>query len=139
MGTRLSKAYLLTKILTASHQEVVVYLYEGVIGCLHRATLALKTDHRDVAAAAVESAISILIELSGGLNYSANSHLAFKLDTIYTYLIHSLTQALSRGDIEAIEASEGVLAILYDAWQQAAALEQKSLPPHPARQLQISA
>lgn len=139
MGTRLSKAYLLTKILTASNQEVVVYLYEGIINYLHRATLALRTGQREAAASAISGAISILIELSGGLNYSAHSRLALKLDSLYTYLIHSLTQASRSGDIGILETCEGMLSMLHGAWQQAAAQDQAALPPRPARQLQISA
>jgi len=42
MPNRLSKAYLLTKVLTATKHEVVVYLYEGAIGYVHRATETLK-------------------------------------------------------------------------------------------------
>ena len=138
MGTRLSKAYLLTKVLTATHQEVVVYLYEGAIGYLHRAIGALRVNQRGAAGTAIERTISILIELSGSLDYTANSRLALKLDAIYTYLIQSLAQAGGRGDIEALESCEGVLGILYDAWQQAASMDPRQ-EPRSAHQLQISA
>ena len=80
MGTRLSKAYLLTKVLTASNQEVIVYLYEGAISYLHRSVVALRENQRAIAGAALERCISIVVELSGSLNYSVNSHLALKLD-----------------------------------------------------------
>ena len=53
MATQLSKAYLLTKVLTATKQEVVVYLYEGAISYLHRAGQALKSG--DTAAAGASS------------------------------------------------------------------------------------
>lgn len=138
MGTRLSKAYMLTKVLTASNQEVVVYLYEGAISYLHRAGAALREGQRAAAGTAIERAISILVELSGSLDYTFNSRLALKLDAIYTYLIQTLAQAGGRGDLEALEACEGILGILYDAWQQAAALD-TGATPRPARQLQISA
>lgn len=138
MGTRLAKAYLLTKVLTANDQEVIVYLYEGAISYLHRAVVFMSDNHRAAAGAALERCISILVELSGSLNYSANSHLALKLDAIYTYLIQTLTLAGGRGDVGALETCEGIMGILYDAWQQAAAMDIQ-LDAKPAHQLQISA
>jgi flagellar protein FliS len=139
MGTRLSKAYMLTKVLTASNQEVVVYLYQGAISFLHRAITAMREGERAAAGKALERTINILVELSGSLNYSASPHLATRLDSLYTYLIHSLSLAGGKGDVEALESCEGILSILYDAWQQAAASDQASAPAKPARQLQISA
>lgn len=128
MGTRLSKAYLLTKVLTASNQEVIVYLYEGAISYLHRAINALRENQRAAADTAIKRCISILVELSGNLNYSVNSHLALKLDAIYTYLIQTLSLAGDRGDTHDLASCEGILATLYDAWQQATTLDKKAAP-----------
>lgn len=140
MGTRLSNAYLLTKVLTASKNEVVIYLYEGVIGYLHRASAAMREGQRGAAGTAIERAISIIVELSGNLNYTTGGHLALRLDAIYSYLIEALSLANSRGDLEALSACEGIVAILYDAWRQAAeACAAQPAPPMPERQLQVSA
>lgn len=143
MATRLSRAYLLTKVLTATSQEVVVYLYEGAIGYLHRASQALAAGDRAAAGAAVERAIGIIIELSGTLNYQQGGALALRLNNIYNYLIETLTVAGGRGSAEALESCEGILTILHDAWQQAAAAQPvkraaaAAAAPRPA--LQISA
>ena len=120
MGTKLSRAYLLTKVLTASNCEVVLYLYEGAIGYLHRATEAIRQGQPGEAGQKIERAISIVVEMSGNLNYAGNGQLALRLEGIYNYLIESLSLANSRKDIQAIEACEGILVILHDAWQQAA-------------------
>ena len=138
MGTRLSKAYLLTKVLTANNQEVIVYLYEGVIGYLHRAKTAMHDGRRAEAGSAIERATGILVELSGSLNYATGGHLALKLDAIYSYLIESLALASSRADVGALEACESIMGLLYDAWQQVASTQQTPAPPR-ERQLQISA
>ena len=119
MGTKLSKAYLLTKVLTANNCEVVLYLYEGAIGYLHRATEAIRKGQPGEAGQKIERAINIIIEMSGNLNYSGSGQLALRLEGIYNYLIESLSLANSRKDIQAIEACEGILVILHDAWQQA--------------------
>ena len=140
MGTRLSKAYLLTKVLTANKQEIIVYLYEGVISYLHRAQTALREGRPDAAGASINRAISIIVELSGTLNYTTGGHLALRLDSIYNYLIESLSLAIAHGDLEAVQACEGIVAILYDAWQQAVSLErQAAAAPTPEPRLRVSA
>lgn len=139
MGTRLSKAYMLTKVLTASKQEVVVYLYEGAISYLHRAQMALQNGQRGAFCQAIERVVSILIELSGSLNYTSGGHLALKLDAVYSYLIETLSLASSRADGEALNSCEGILTILYGAWQQAAASLQHQATPPADRQFQVSA
>ncbi len=138
MGTRLSKAYMLTKVLTASNLEVVVYLYEGAIGYLHRAGEALRDGRRADAFAAIDRATTIVIELSGNLDYKSGGALALRLDSIYNHLIQSLTHAAAAADPEAVEACESVLVILHDAWQQAA-VSSDPATVRPDRQLRISA
>ena len=138
MASRLSKAYLLTKVLTANRQEVVVYLYEGAIGYLHRAQDALDRGRRDQAGAAIDRAIGILVELSGSLNFATGGHLALRLNSIYNYLIESLALANGRADGEALASCEGILVILHDAWQQALTLNGQ-IPVQAESQIRISA
>lgn len=138
MGTALSKAYLLTKVLTASKIEVIVYLYEGAIGYLHRAAEALREGHRAQSIQFVDRALHIIIELSGSLNYTTGGQMALRLDTIYNHLIESLTLANARADLEAIESCEGILVILHGAWQQAAASDEH-VQTEETHQLRVSA
>lgn len=139
MGQRLSKAYLLTKVLTASNEEVVIYLYEGAIGFLHRAATALRAERRGEAAEAIDRASHIIVELSGNLDYSQGGHLALRLDGIYNYLLETLAVAGRRGDLESLEACEGILVILHDAWQQAATMKDARPKARADRQLRITA
>lgn len=139
MGTRLSKAYMMTKVMTASNNEVIVYLYEGAIGYLHRARLALREERRADASTAIGRALGILIELSGGLNYTTGGHLAVQLEGLYNYLIKTLTLVNSHADLDALESCESLLTILYDAWRQAAASAEAQTAVKPESQLRISA
>lgn len=120
MANRLSKAYLLTKVLTANNHEVVIYLFEGAVSHLHRATQALRKGRRGDCGKAIDRVIGILIELSSNLNFNTGGQLALRLEAIYNYLIESLTLANSKGDDEALAACESILDILRDAWKQAA-------------------
>lgn len=120
---QLKNAYMLTKVLTANKHEVVVYLYEGAIGFIHRACEAVEAGNREACGQAVDRAMNIVIELSGNLNYNASSSLALRLDGIYNYLIESLSLANARQDVDALRSCEGILVILHDAWTQAVSLE----------------
>jgi flagellar protein FliS len=122
MSTLYSRAYLLTKVLTAGRREVILYLYEGALGSLARAIEARRADDRATAGREIDRVIAILIELSGSLDYDKNGELALRLDGIYNYMIEALT-ASNNGDEEPLQACEGVLTILCDAWRQALASE----------------
>lgn len=140
MARQLNKAYMLTKVLTASKQEVVAYLYEGAVSYLHRAGEALKAGDVATAGQLVERTISIVIELSGNLNFSYGGSLALRLNGIYNYLIKTLSLAVKKHDESSLEACEGILVILHDAWQQACAAQaNQPLPEVATRMLQISA
>lgn len=140
MAAQLSKAYLLTKVMTASTHEVVVYLYEGVIGHVHRAREAMEAGNRAKSGMAIDRAIAILIQLSGSLNYQANSKMALRLDSIYHHLIHNLTLANAHCDQDSLDSCESILTILHDAWKQAAAMEaEKGHTDEQSAKLRVSA
>lgn len=113
------RAYLLTKVLTASKREVVLYLYEGAIEYLMRAVEARKEDEVAEAGEAIDRVIAILIELSCSLDYNQNGSLAIRLDGIYNYMIEALTLSNKDNELEPLETCHSMLKILCDAWQQA--------------------
>ena len=140
MATKLSKAYLLTKVLTASSHEVILYLYEGAISYLHRASSALDEGREAEGRLAIERAIGIVVELSGSLNYTTGGALALRLDAVYNHLIETLSLAAGKCDRAATDSCSGILVILHDAWKQAAELaETRKLPKDAGHQLRISA
>lgn len=142
MYNNLSKAYMLTKILTATRNEVIVYLYEGALGYLRRAIEAVEAGDKEIARQQIERTVNIVVELSGNLNYNAQNtaQIAVKLDGIYNYLIESLNLATAKLDEESLRTCEGVLTILHDAWVQAGAMQAKAGEGEPEfPQIQVSA
>lgn len=119
MSKTYPNAYLLTKVLTASKREVVLYLYEGAIEYLMRAIEARKKGEVAEAGEAIDRVIAILIELSCSLDYNQNGALAIRLDGIYNYMIEALTLSNKANELEPLETSHSMLKILGDAWQQA--------------------
>lgn len=133
------KAYELTKVLTASNREVLLYLYEGADSLIQRAITERKDGNTAEAGAAIERVISVLIELSCCLDYNQNGSLAVRLDSLYNYMIHALTLAAGTDDLEALETSAGIMHILGDAWRQAIATEKNAKRAAQIPQLQLSA
>jgi flagellar protein FliS len=133
-----SRAYQLTKVLTATNREVVLYLYEGALSLLGRAAADRAKGKLAEAGESVDRVIAILIELSSCLDYNRNGELALRLDSIYNYMIHALTLSNSSGDVETINTCEGILNILGDAWRQAISME-KTAQAEPVPQLRLSA
>lgn len=139
MATRFSRAYLLTKVLTANNREVILYLYEGALSYLSRAMEAREADEVGESSEAIDRTIAILIELSSSLDYNHDGTLALRLDSIYNYMIEVLTQSNSNQDVAPIATCESILTILCDAWRQAIETEKHDSEPAPQSQLQISA
>lgn len=137
--TTLSKSYLLTKVLTASHRELVLYLYEGAHSFIHRAIEARKREDAAAAGEAIDKVVSIVIELSCGLDYNRNGALALRLDSIYNYMIEVLSECNREGSLEPLETCESILTILADAWRQALESEATAEPEAERARLQISA
>ncbi|MCL5270050.1 MAG: flagellar export chaperone FliS [bacterium] len=139
MTARLTNAHLLTKVLTATNREVIVYLYEGAIGYLHRAICALREGRPKAAATSIERVVNIIIELSGNLNYTLGGQIALRLDAIYSHLVESLTLADARGDVEALESCMRILVILCDAWRQALGSDPRHHPGQSDRRARVPA
>lgn len=139
MTTIYSRAYLLTKVLTASNREVILYLYEGAQGFLKRAAESRKAGDEAACGESIDRVISILIELSSCLDYNKNGSLALRLDSIYNYMIEALTHSSKDQEMEPVETCQSILVILSDAWRQAIATE-KSVDAEPYHlQLRASA
>lgn len=137
MTTRYSRAYLLTKVLTADRREVVLYLYEGALNYLGRALDALENNDAQTFAEFTDRTVAILIELSGSLDYNQNGSLAVRLDGLYNFMIELLTNARESGEADSVKTCESIMAILGDAWRQALELD-RSNASEPA-QLRLSA
>lgn len=134
-----SRAYLLTKVLTASRREVILYLYEGAQNYLNRALKARNNKDEEACAESIERATSIMIELSCCLDYNHNGSLALKLDGIYNYMIEVLTLSNKSREIEPIKTCLSVLTILHDAWQQAIKADEGAESAERHGRLQLSA
>lgn len=139
MSTRFSRAHLLTQVLSIRQHEVILHLYDGALSHLDRAIEALQRRDPRKASEALQRASSIIIELSCGLNYHRDGALAFRLDSIYNYLIEVLSMATRSLDLEALETCRSVLVILKEAWGQAVESDRRSNLSAPGASLGLGA
>lgn len=133
------KSYLLTKVLTASTPEVIVYLYESAITNLQKAYFAVIQKKFDVAGSSLDQVVKILIELAQTLDRRVGAPLVFKLDALYNYLLNVLLNSETRRDIDTLQNCESVMTVLLDAWRQVAIQDQQSKLTQPEKQIHISA
>lgn len=134
-----SRAYMLTKVLTANSRELILYLYEGAEGYLDRAIEARKLENDEEAAEMTDRTVSILIELSCSLDYNQNGTLALRLDSIYNFMIEALTKSQGVEGTESLETCRSLISILSDAWRQAVAAEDSQTEPAWEAPIQLSA
>lgn len=76
-------------------------------------------DNGDVAAKCsnISLAISIVAGLKGSLNLDAGGDIARNLDDLYEYMIRALTRANLDNDRAQLEAVDGLLREIQEAWQ----------------------
>lgn len=134
-----SRAYMLTKVLTANSRELILYLYEGAEGYLDRAIEARKIENDQEAAEMTDRTVSIIIELSCSLDYNQNGTLALRLDSIYNYMIEVLTKSQGIEGTESLETCRSLISILSDAWRQAVAAEESQADTAWEAPIQLSA
>lgn len=98
--------------------ELVVMLYDGLLGKLTEAATAHdRGDHR-ARAQAVSRALAILTELQNTLNMKDGGAVAAELDRLYTYIGSRLLDVTTKRDGSALGEAHRLLSTVRDAWYQ---------------------
>lgn len=106
---------------TADSGELIVMLYEGAVGFLARARLALHAGDLPAAHGYIVRAQDIVVELRAGLN-QASSPVGNELAALYDYIYRRLVAANVSKSSESVEEVSALLQQLLAAWRQAAEL-----------------
>jgi flagellar secretion chaperone FliS len=112
--------YMGDAVTTASPQRLLVMLYDRLALDLERAHVALAEGDRQEAAAQLQHAQEIVLELRSSLDVDAWEG-GPRLAALYNWLISELVQANVKLDTNRIAACRQVVEPLRDAWRQAAA------------------
>ena len=113
-------SYRESAILTASPEQLVIMLYDGVHRFLLQATAALRNGRFEEAGERLGRATAIIDELQCTLDMSAGI-VAERLSGIYVFCRNYLAEGLCERDPEKFERVDGLLRELREAFADAAA------------------
>ena len=110
-------SYRQTQVTSRTPLELVVMLYDGVLGHLSVARDAI--ERKDIMARrdAMSRALAILGELQNTLNVEHGGEIAAALDDLYTYATRRLMQAVVDNDVEPVDEVRRLLDGLRDSWR----------------------
>lgn len=110
-------SYRQTQVKSRTPLELVVMLYDGVLGYL--ATARDAVERRDIATRrdALSRALAILAELQSTLDLERGGEIALALDDLYGYSTRRLMQAAIDNDVAPIDEVRRLLEGLRDSWR----------------------
>ncbi|EFH7842448.1 flagellar export chaperone FliS [Escherichia coli] len=106
-------------VMSASQQQLVTMLFDGVLSALVRARLFMQDNNQEGKGVSLSKAISIIDNgLRIGLDEESQDELTQNLIALYSYMIRRLLQANLRNDVSAVEEVETLMRNLADVWKE---------------------
>ncbi|MBS5153471.1 flagellar export chaperone FliS [Escherichia ruysiae] len=106
-------------VMSASQQQLVTMLFDGVLSALVRARLFMQDNNQEGKGVSLSKAISIIDNgLRIGLDEESQDELTQNLIALYSYMIRRLLQANLRNEVSAVEEVETLMRNLADAWKE---------------------
>ena len=113
------KSYQSTQIKSASKEQILLMLYEGAISFTQRAQQRLKSGDISGKGENITKALAIVNELMNTLDHSVGSPISQDIEALYIFIQDKLIEANLNNSLEALEAVEKILGILYKGWKDA--------------------
>ena len=110
------RAYLESKIMTASPEQLQLMLYEGAIRFAMMAKLALEERDYSKSNDAFERLDAILDELNSGLRPELDEDLCGGIASLYNFCLRKSQQANLRHQTEPLDEALSVLQHLRETW-----------------------
>ncbi|KUK13467.1 MAG: flagellar secretion chaperone FliS [bacterium] len=110
--------YRQTQVQTAKPEQLLLMLYDGAIGFLKRAKVAIEERNIEEAHTFLVKTQDIIVELMVSLNMEVGE-LALNLFRLYEYMHHRLVEANINKDTKPIDEVLRMLQDLRDAWDMA--------------------
>ena len=115
-------AYQKSAVLTATQEQLIVMLYDGLHRFLFQAARALKDGNVELFHTKLRRADAIINHLTASLDFERGGTLSERLHSIYLFCARHLNEARVQRDHEAVEKVDELLGQLRDAWAQIAKL-----------------
>ncbi|EEX2836450.1 flagellar export chaperone FliS [Escherichia albertii] len=106
-------------VMSASQQQLVTMLFDGVLSALVRARLFMQDNNPQGKGASLSKAINIIENgLQVSLDEESQDELTQNLIALYSYMVRRLLQANLRNDVSAVEEVESLMRNIADAWKE---------------------
>ena len=117
---RYAQAYRTTSVETASPAKIVLMLFDGAIGFLHRALIGFEQESLTVRNETINNNLvksqRIVNELRASLDLTGGGELALTLHRLYDYMDEQLRQANFKKDRAPILVTQELLGELRTGW-----------------------
>ena len=125
-----AQQYQQTQVMTASHVQLIVLLYDSAVQSLELAREGImKNNYRDKARF-LDRGMAIVGELSSVLDFERGGQVAVSLHWLYDYMIQECLQANLRHEAAHLDGPIRCLTTLREAWRVVAA---QGIPAHAGR------
>ncbi|MFN0651451.1 flagellar export chaperone FliS [Escherichia coli] len=106
-------------VMSASQQQLVTMLFDGVLSALVRARLFMQDNNQQGKGVSLSKAINIIENgLRVSLDEESKDELTQNLIALYSYMVRRLLQANLRNDVSAVEEVEAFMRNIADAWKE---------------------
>ena len=106
-------------VMSASQQQLVTMLFDGVLSALVRARLFMQDNNQQGKGVSLSKAINIIENgLRVSLDEESKDELTQNLIALYSYMVRRLLQANLRNDVSAVEEVEALMRNSADAWKE---------------------
>lgn len=106
-------------VMSASQQQLVTMLFDGVLSALVRASLFMQDNNQQGKGVSLSKAINIIENgLRVSLDEESKDELTQNLIALYSYMVRRLLQANLRNDVSAVEEVEALMRNIADAWKE---------------------
>ncbi|MDZ6814448.1 flagellar export chaperone FliS [Escherichia coli] len=106
-------------VMSASQQQLVTMLFDGVLSALVRARLFMQDNNQQGKGVSLSKAINIIENgLRVSLDEDSKDELTQNLIALYSYMVRRLLQANLRNDVSAVEEVEELMRNIADAWKE---------------------
>ncbi|OED37943.1 flagellar export chaperone FliS [Chromatiales bacterium (ex Bugula neritina AB1)] len=105
-----------SEIAGASPHRLVQMLFDGALGNLEKARLAMEENDIEARGRAINLAVDILVELRVSLNHEKGGEISTNLDLLYQHMQGRLMEIHRHGGPEKLREVVALLAGLSESW-----------------------
>ncbi len=116
-----ASAYLTTKVMTASPEQLRMMLLEGAVRFAYQAREGLEARDYEKSHSGFSQCRAIVLELINTIRPEPDESLAERVRSLYTYIYSELVESSFGKDVPRLDRAIGLLEFEVETWRQAMA------------------